>query len=126
MTTVLDASAIIAMILSEPGWEAVAVVQSQAAASTVNISEVVAKLCDRGADDDTAREAVARLHLEVIDFDLGQAMQAGSLRRATRARGLSLGERACLALALARHGRVLTTDRAWTGLDLGVEIEVIR
>jgi PIN domain nuclease of toxin-antitoxin system len=55
-----------------------------------------------------------------------EALDSGLLREATRAAGLSLGDRLCLAAARARQARVLTADRSWAGLDVGVEIEVIR
>lgn len=126
MIVVLDASAIIAMLLFEPGWESVAEVHSDSLASSVNIAEVVTKLSERGLADEDARLVISKLELSIVDFDTQQAVQAGLLRRATRARGLSLGDRACLGLALARGVRVLTTDRVWAGLKLGIEIEVIR
>lgn len=66
------------------------------------------------------------LHLRLVDFDHAQAVQAGELRRTTRSTGLSLGDRACLALAASRGLQVLTADRAWTGLSIGLEIECIR
>ena len=92
----------------------------------MNASEVVARCVDQSVAGD---DAIATLHMFDIEVALltsGHAEQAGVLRAATRKQGLSLGDRCCLALALERRAKVLTADRAWAGLDLGIEIEVIR
>lgn len=94
--------------------------------STVNASEIVAKLIDRGASDDQAQRTLDALPVQIVPFDTEQAKAAGRLRRETRGAGLSLGDRACLSLALREGATVLTADRAWASLDVGVEIEVIR
>lgn len=127
MTIVLDASAILANLLVEPGGDAVSArLASDGVVSMVNLSEVVAKLVERGGTepqiDAMMEQFVSRSHV----FDAPQARAAGLLRRQTRAAGLSFGDRACLALALALDAPVLTADRAWAGLDVGVAIEVIR
>jgi ribonuclease VapC len=126
MTAVVDASALLALLQSEPGADRVAEALPEAAISAVNLSEVVAKLNERGFDHDQAANTVDSLGLNVVDFDSAQALEAGMLRRATRALGLSLGDRACLALALRRRAPALTTDRSWAALEIHVDVEVIR
>ncbi|MCL4189692.1 MAG: type II toxin-antitoxin system VapC family toxin [Rhodobacteraceae bacterium] len=126
MSVVLDTSAVLAALWGEPGSTRVDEVIGRACISTVNLAEAVAKLIDRGASDADADAVLAALGVAVIPFDRGQAVAAGLLRRATRGRGLSLADRACLALGLAEGLAVVTADRAWAGLDLGVTVEVIR
>lgn len=123
---VLDASAVIAVLRNEPGAAIVLGAVPKGAISTVNLCEVLTKLAEASVSDETARESVGLLSLEIVDFDQQQAIKAAGLRLPTRHRGLSMGDRACLALAASRKDRVVTTDRAWADLDLGVEIEVIR
>ena len=94
--------------------------------SAVNLSEVVAKLTDLGYAADFVSERLTRLDLDVRPFDHAQAEQAGLLRPATRPLGLSLGDRACLALAAALKRTAVTADRAWAQLDIGVPVELIR
>ncbi len=94
--------------------------------SAVNLSEVAAKLVDTGMPEKEARAALDGLGLDVVPFDGEQAYGAGFLRPATRRAGLSLGDRACLQLAAQLGAPVLTTDRAWGRLQLGVEVRVIR
>lgn len=123
---VLDASALLALINAEPGAERVAqALESGALVSAVNLSEVLAKLVDHGMPEHEAMEVVMSLELEVIAFDLAAASQAAWLRPVTRPLGLSFGDRACLALAQTRQLRVLTADRPWAKLDIGVPIELV-
>lgn len=124
---VIDASALLALINAEPGADRVAqALESGALVSAVNLSEVLAKLADYGMPDHEAAEVVMSLELEVIAFDVAAASQAAWLRPATRPLGLSFGDRACLALAQTRHLPVLTADRPWARLDIGVPIELVR
>lgn len=122
----LDASALLAMLNSEPGHEEVARVVPEAAVSAVNLSEVVSKLAENGMPGEEIEEALEGLALEIHDFGRELAFQTGLLRPATRSRGLSLGDRACLALGKQLHLPVLTTDRAWESLELGVEVRQVR
>jgi ribonuclease VapC len=92
----------------------------------VNLSEVVAKLIEDGVPEPQIRLAIGRLELDVHAFDAEHAYIAGVLRKATRASGLSFGDRACLALAQSLGAPALTADRSWSRLDLGIAIEVIR
>lgn len=126
MTVVLDTSAVLAMLWQEAGAERVGAVVDEALVSAANLGEVAAKLVDRGFGPDAVRETLGQLQATIAEVDAGEAVDSGLLRAETRTLGLSLGDRLCLAAARARQARVLTADRAWVGLDVGVEIEVIR
>jgi PIN domain nuclease of toxin-antitoxin system len=123
---VLDASALMAVLREEPGAATVEAVLDHAAISAVNLSEVQAKLVERGTTAEIAWSSLIDLDLEVIDFDLSQAKVTGDLRSLTRAQGLSLGDRACLALAQVLGLPAMTADRAWAGLAVGIEIRTVR
>jgi ribonuclease VapC len=123
---VLDASALLACILREPGGDEVRGRTSAAQVSALNYGEVVTKLIDRGAMAESAAMVVRELDVSVVVFDEAAALRAGALRPLTRHLGLSLGDRACLALAQATGLPVLTADKAWAELDLGVEVVLIR
>ena len=123
---VLDSSAVLAFLDDEPGGEQVAQLFERASISSVNLSEVVAKLTERGAAGQIIDETLHDLDLDVVAFDAAQATVAGKLRATTRAAGLSLGDRACLALALDQEATAVTTDRAWSRIDIGVTIDLLR
>lgn len=124
---VLDASALLAVLNGEPGADTLTPeLLSTAASSTVNLAEVQSKLVDRGLSPDRAWEATMIPVAEAVPFTAEQARGAGSLIAQTRALGLSLGDRACLALALALQAPVYTADRSWKSLKLGLRIHVIR
>lgn len=125
-SVVLDASALLALLNKEPGGEAVASFIPGAVISAVNLSEVAAKLAEQGAPWELIQPALDDLGLEVQPFDVEAAYQTAALREPTRSLGLSLGDRACLALGQQLRAVVLTTDRPWRELDLGAEIQVIR
>jgi ribonuclease VapC len=108
------------------GLEVVAEFLPGAAVSAVNLSEVVAKLLEATMPVDAVRSALGDLGLDIRPFDAEMAYAAGALRTTTRKRGLSLGDRACLALGQLLARPVLTTDRACEGLDLGVTVRSIR
>lgn len=99
---------------------------AQAVVSSVNFSEVAAKLSDRGIDNQEVFEILSGLSLEVREFDTELALMAGALREVTRHLGLSLGDRACLALGIAEGVPILTTDRAWAGVPIETTAEVVR
>lgn len=123
----LDASAILALIDSEPGAMMVlTAIADGSIVSTVNVSEVVAKLTERGLSPTDIRTRMENLDVPTIAFDEGLAFDAGLLRAATRSSGLSLGDRACLALARRLGLPAMTADRAWQSVQVGVQIEVIR
>ena len=123
---VLDASALLALMRAEKGAERVAAVIDQAVIGAVNLAEVTSKLVREEIAISIVREWLDALELDVRAFDRELAYAAGALVPGTRAQGLSLGDRVCLALAQALGATALTTDRAWRGVDVGVAIEVIR
>ena len=123
---VLDASALLALLNAEPGAERVAACVPGGVISAVNLAEVVGKLAEAGMAVEDIRLALAGLALRIADLDEGLAYDVGLLRPSTRARGLSLGDRACLAQARKSGLPALTADRDWLPLDLGVEVEAIR
>jgi PIN domain nuclease of toxin-antitoxin system len=110
---VLDASAVLALLNREQGHEQVLAVLPTAVIGTVNLTEVISKLCERGVPPDAAMEAVQCLGVEIVPHSVEHAMRAGSLRPITKAFGLSLGDRACLALGRDRHATVITAERHW-------------
>jgi ribonuclease VapC len=125
---VLDASALLCLLKGEEGAERVLMAMPRAWVSAVNLSEVYAKLADAGGSEARIVQAIGGLHLRVEPFDDAQARRAGMLRPLTKSLGLSLGDRACLALAQHRNAIALTTDRAWAELPdaMGISVEVIR
>ena len=124
---VLDASALLALLNREPGGDQLTPqLLSVAASSTVNLAEVQAKLVLRGLDPNDAWDAALTPIREVVDFTADHARLAGTLVAQTRSLGLSLGDRACLALGLTLKAPVYTTDKTWKNLKLGIQIHVIR
>jgi PIN domain nuclease of toxin-antitoxin system len=123
---VADASAILALLKQEPFGKLDPRRLFGATISAVNLSEVLERLCSGGLGAADADKAIAELNLRVADFDEAQARVAAYLRPRTRQAGLSLGDRACLALAISLGCPVITADRVWASLDVGVEIVVIR
>jgi PIN domain nuclease of toxin-antitoxin system len=125
-SVVLDASAVLALLANERGAELVQRTLGSALISAVNLSEVLAKLADRGIPEQEQRVIRASLEIEVRGFDESSAWIASGLRGATKAQGLSTGDHACLALAIHERLPLLTADRAWSKLDVGVEIRTLR
>jgi PIN domain nuclease of toxin-antitoxin system len=125
-SVVLDASAILALLHEEPGSEVVKRSIPGAAISAVNLSEVVAKLTERGMTEEVIRSILENVQVDVHPFDRESAYKAGSLRKVTRELGLSFGDRACLALGSQLQKPVLTTDRIWKDLEVDIEIRIIR
>lgn len=125
--SVLDASALLAVIHRERGFERLTPeLLAEAVIGTVNIAEVQSKLVLSGWRPEEAWEDATGAVAEVLPFTAEHAKTAGSLVAQTRPLGLSLGDRACLALALVLHAPVYTADRAWKNLKVGVRIHVIR
>lgn len=123
---VLDASALLCLLNDEPGADRVAGVLTRSLIGATNLAEVVAKLRERGLSLDEVREALGGLHLDVRPLTQGQAMLIGDLRPATRPLGLSLGDRACLALAIELGAELYTTDAALTEADVAITATNIR
>ena len=124
--TVIDASALLALLNAEPGADTVADALSGGVISAVNLSEVIGKLHDSGIPEHTIGRILQPLELEIVPFEEEQAYRTGLLHAATRERGLSPGDRACLGLAKTLGIPALTADRAWTDLSIGVAVKVIR
>lgn len=122
---VLDSSAVLALLTNEPGTDVVEAALPGALLSTVNLAEIVAKLCERGMPAEEATSLIYSIGVEVAEFDTEQATRSGELRVSTRSAGLSLGDRACLALAQVRALPVLTADTAWGQLK-HLDIRLIR
>jgi ribonuclease VapC len=130
-SAVLDASALLAMLRHERGAERVAaVVSGGALISAVNWAEALSRLVQVGGDPhEVAAQALPRGEggqLALVPYDDDQARETARLRPRTSSLGLSLADRAALALARLRGLPVLTTDRAWRSLRLSIKIEVIR
>jgi ribonuclease VapC len=124
---VLDASALIALFHQEPGSDKVAqAIEDGAVLSTVNLSEVASKLNELGTPADLIQTAINVLELTIVDFDSELAYNVGLLRPITKNAGLSLGDRACLALAQHLHLPALTTDQVWKDLLPDVTVHLIR
>jgi PIN domain nuclease of toxin-antitoxin system len=116
------------MLLREPGAEVVRAVLADSVISSVNMAETISYFTRNGAAEKDIRSALGPLPLQCVSFDESQAYIAGLMLRITRSAGLSLGDRACLALAAHLGVKALTADRAWLPLGnaLGVELELIR
>jgi len=125
---VLDASALLALLFGEPGAEVVLTQVRTGVIGAANLAEVLAKLSDHGLPAQEAARAVAILGLEVVPMTEGQAQRSAELRPVTRTAGLSLGDRACLALAMELNAPALTADRSWAGVAeaAGVAVQVVR
>ena len=122
---VVDASALLALLNNEPGADIVAEAIPDAVISTINLSEVIAKLSSAGMPEETIRFILQPLGLN-IPFAEEQAYRAGVLHATTQGAGISLGDRACLSLAQMLEAPVLTADRSWVNLPINVKIKVIR
>jgi PIN domain nuclease of toxin-antitoxin system len=123
---VLDASALLAFLFREAGFERVADAADRSCLSTVNLCEVLGRFARDGHDPLDVLARIRETSIEIVPFDADQAALAAALVPALRSKGLSLGDRACLALAVSRGIPALTADRAWADLDVGVEVRVIR
>lgn len=124
---VLDASAIVAVLDRERGYEMLTLeILSRAVASAVNVAEVQTVLVNRGmAPDEAWRNACSPVR-EIVDFTAEQARIAGTLVNQTRPLGLSLGDRACLALGISLGAPIYTADRAWKKLKVSAEVRLLR
>lgn len=123
---VLDASALIALLWEEPGAEAVEALLGRAVISAVNWTEVLQRFEAAGLATAGRRDSVEALGITVEDFSAEDAELAAVLWRPTRAHGLSLGDRACLALARRLGLPAHTADREWRRAKVGVEVVLIR
>jgi PIN domain nuclease of toxin-antitoxin system len=125
---VLDSSAVLAYLHKETGWEHIesSLRNDECVICTVNHAEVVSKLAEKGLPEAAIRSTLDALNLQSVNFDSILSVTAGLLRPPTKSAGLSLGDRACLALARHRNVPALTTDKAWQNLAIGIAVTVIR
>lgn len=123
---VLDASAVLATLQGETGGDFLKGVTEEYVISTLNFGEVIAKLTEKGFSRAETLLVTRPFQDRCSPLSLSQAVQAGLWRAETRKLGLSMGDRCCLALGLDLGAEVYTTDRAWAGLDLGVQVRLIR
>jgi ribonuclease VapC len=126
---VLDASVLLALFNDEPGAERVMqALEQPCLLSAANHTEVLTKLLDKGLSPEDAATVMTSVELRIVAFDAAQSADAAWLRPATRKVGLSLGDRACLALARAEGAAVLTADKPWRQIAqaAGVKVECIR
>ena len=125
---ILDASAVLAFLLAEPGKERVAeALLEETTMTTINFAEVATKYVLRGAKE-RARTLAERLPLTLVPVDQDLALRAALMADLTRPAGLSLGDRVCLALGQRTGQTVLTADRSWLGVAqaIGVRVELVR
>jgi PIN domain nuclease of toxin-antitoxin system len=123
---VLDASAVLALLDAEPGADKVASILAEAAIGTVNLAEVHTKLSERGQAGRQALAQILSAMEETVPFTEEHAALTGSLRASTIPLGLSLGDRACLALGITLEAEVYTAERLWTQLSLPCSVHLIR
>jgi PIN domain nuclease of toxin-antitoxin system len=122
----LDASALLALLFRETGHERVAAALGQCCLSTVNLAEVLGRFVRDGHPAQPVLERLRAAPIEIVPFGEAEASAVAELLPATQPRGLSLGDRACLALGRARGIPVVTADRTWLDVHVGVEVQVIR
>ncbi|MGE0222417.1 MAG: type II toxin-antitoxin system VapC family toxin [Acetobacteraceae bacterium] len=125
---VLDASALLALLLAEPGADRVKDALGGSLMSAINLAEVISHYAKLGAIRDDIEAMLRPLPIRVVPLDVELAYEAGMLRRVTLERGLSLGDRCCLALAKRERMPALTAERRWPDIAdaAGVVVEVIR
>ena len=128
MTVVLDSSVIVAALLQEPGGDQVADCMGEGLISTVNVAEVYAIFTRRSLPQSILATFLGYRGIEIVPLSLAVAEATGRMVAMTASAGLSLGDRACLALGLSRRATILTADRAWLQFaePLGLEIKIIR
>jgi ribonuclease VapC len=126
MMFVLDASAVLALLLEEAGAAQVMAAIRHSEISIVNMCEVITKVAERGGDPDEAYGIIVSYGVKVREFREAHAIEVARLRPITRHLGLSLGDRACLAQGRIAGLPILTSDTDMAKADLGLDIRMIR
>lgn len=126
MTAVLDSSAVLAWLRDEPGATVVHPLLPAAVMSAANWSETWQKMHQHGADANRATSRLRTLGVRVEPLTEADAVTAASLWTRTRAAGLSLADRCCLALATRLNLTTVTADTAWASLDIDIPVRIIR
>lgn len=124
---VFDSSAIIALFAKEKGYEFIKQHMKNAIISSVNIAEVY-KYCInvQNLTEDDTKSLIEMLDIKIIDFNNEQALITASLVSKTKQYGLSLGDRACIALAIIGNHSIITCDTIWQKVDVGIEFIMAR
>ncbi len=123
---VFDSSVVIAILKQERGFESAEELLSKALISTVNLAEVATYLARNSVPRETIQEVLTSFPIQVVPFEESLAIETGYLYPSSKNLGLSLGDRACLALAISRKLPVLTADLVWSQLDLEISVQVLR
>lgn len=123
---VLDASALIALLKNEPGADVVAAHLDDPVMSTANLAETLTRMAEDGGDAGAIKERLDEGPIQFVPVSDEHALAAAQLRIPTKALGLSLGDRLCLALGLEQQLPVLTADRRWKEIDVGVNVVLVR
>jgi ribonuclease VapC len=126
MKQVIDASVVLAYLRDEPGGDVLVRDDGPFCLSTINLAEIMAKVIDLDLSSDDVTRVLKTLPIESVDFTREDAARTATLRTKSRRLGLSLGDRACLALGARLAIPVLSADRAWATLDLDIDIRLIR
>jgi len=124
---ILDAPALLALLNSEKGKDLVEEVLSKSVMSAISVFEVIAELeAKLNILPDESKKMIETIIQEIIPFNLEQAAEVAKLKSVTKGSGLSLGDRACLALAKLKRYPIYTTDKTWKELNIGVDVQLIR
>lgn len=123
---ILDASAVLALLFQEPGHAVVASHIGTASISTVNVAEVLSRCARVGIDHVAVDQQLQDIGLNYLSLTPDIALLIAQLEPHCRPLGLSLGDRACLATAIACNDSVITADRVWGELELDLDIQVLR
>ena len=125
MNYILDASALLASLHNETGSEIVDLLLSESAISTINLSEVIQKARQRGTFTETLVSSLQTAGVEVVAYTIKQAEMTAALWPITQPFGLSLADRACLALAQSRQAVAVTADQSWANISQ-IQVQIIR
>jgi PIN domain nuclease of toxin-antitoxin system len=126
-SVVFDSSAILALLRDEPGADAVARHIGDGIISAVNFQEIIKELLRRGVPTEAALDLLDALHLDVRAHGRNEAIAAANLYLATKQYGSGLGDRTCMALAIAESLPAITADQAWSNVEVaGLQVQLIR